>query len=311
MARASTVTHEAKMDIVSRIAAGADAVGVDELLIVREPFRIAERALQWMPLRAKVVVCEIDITHTELDTQSAIREFLDRGVTHVVALGGDGTHRIIAKTAPDLYLVPLSTGTNNAFPLNVEPTIAGMIGGLAAQGSLDDPVLSTRSKVAHLTIDSQLQDIGLIDIARVTDDFVGNYRPFDTENLRELVLTRAHPDAIGMSAIGGLLSPIHESDDAGLWIRMGKGRKQLAPISPGLLKQVDIANYKQLSLDEAIQLEPHGLVAIDGDRLYDLSEAEDVSVELRRDGPFVFNVDACMRYAVGAGLVNDLDERKR
>ena len=40
-ARASNMTHEAKRDIVARVAAGAEAVGVTDLYISREPFRIA------------------------------------------------------------------------------------------------------------------------------------------------------------------------------------------------------------------------------------------------------------------------------
>ena len=47
------MTHEAKRDMVARLAAGADALGVDEILIVREPFSIAEKALQHMKLKAK------------------------------------------------------------------------------------------------------------------------------------------------------------------------------------------------------------------------------------------------------------------
>ena len=44
-ARATNMTHEAKRDIVARVAAGADAVGVKDIYIAREPFRIAEGAL--------------------------------------------------------------------------------------------------------------------------------------------------------------------------------------------------------------------------------------------------------------------------
>ena len=43
-ARATNMTHEAKRDIVARVAAGADAVGVTDIYIAREPFRIAEGA---------------------------------------------------------------------------------------------------------------------------------------------------------------------------------------------------------------------------------------------------------------------------
>ena len=43
-ARATNMTHEAKRDIVARIAAGADSVGVTDIFVMREPFRIASLA---------------------------------------------------------------------------------------------------------------------------------------------------------------------------------------------------------------------------------------------------------------------------
>ncbi len=55
-ARASNMTHEAKRDMVARVAAGAEAVGVTDLYISREPFRIATLALQHMGLDLRVHV---------------------------------------------------------------------------------------------------------------------------------------------------------------------------------------------------------------------------------------------------------------
>ena len=52
-ARASTMTHETKRDWVARIATGLDAAGVEEIFILREPARLASRALPWQPPRGK------------------------------------------------------------------------------------------------------------------------------------------------------------------------------------------------------------------------------------------------------------------
>ncbi|GIS97399.1 MAG: hypothetical protein CM1200mP24_06830 [Gammaproteobacteria bacterium] len=54
-ARASSMTHEHKRDMVARVAAGADSAGVEEIYVVKEPFRIASMALEWMKLNAKVI----------------------------------------------------------------------------------------------------------------------------------------------------------------------------------------------------------------------------------------------------------------
>lgn len=301
-ARASMVTHEAKMDCVARIAAGADAMGIDEILIVREPFRIAERALEWMSLNADVTLLDIELTHDMADTERSISAFCSHGVDHVVALGGDGTHRIIVKTAPNIYLVPLSTGTNNVFPLTVEATIAGEVAALGAQGLLPHSRFCRRAKVAKLAVDTRIRDIGLIDVVRIEDDFVGNYRPFDPAKLREMVLTRAEPDAIGMSPIGGLMDPVVAEDDCGLYVRFGEGCSRRVPLSPGYFRDVHIAKTCRLPLGRSCEFASSGLIAIDGDRLHRIEAGERVSIEVNRDGPYVYDVAASMRFAAEQGL---------
>lgn len=296
-ARASTVTFEAKMDCVARIAAGADAMCIDEIVVTREPFRIAERALEWMDLDAKVTLLDIGLKHDLSDTERAIRAFQAQGVDHIVALGGDGTHRIIARTAPDICLIPLSTGTNNVFPLNVEPTIAGQVATLGARGLLPKKNLRKRVKIAKLTIGERIADLGLIDVVRVEEDFVGNFRPFDTSKLKEMVLTRAEPDAIGMSPIGGLVQPVEERDEFGLYVKLGAGRPRRVPVSPGHFRNVQVAETKSLKFGERRTLEGRGLIAIDGDRLHQIEEGEHVSVTVAREGPYVYDVREAMHYA--------------
>ena len=53
-ARATTMTHEVKRDLVARIALGLDAMGVDEIMILKEPYRVSSGALEILPLRARV-----------------------------------------------------------------------------------------------------------------------------------------------------------------------------------------------------------------------------------------------------------------
>ena len=54
------------------------------------------------------------------------------GVAAIVVLGGDGTHRVVAKACGDVPICALSTGTNNAFPEMRETTVAGLATGLVA-----------------------------------------------------------------------------------------------------------------------------------------------------------------------------------
>ena len=87
-ARASNVTHEAKMDMVARIAVGADQVGIDELYIFDEPFRISTQALAWVDLKAKIKTLNLSLCHGPGDTEEAMAKLRAEGVNTVVALGG-------------------------------------------------------------------------------------------------------------------------------------------------------------------------------------------------------------------------------
>ena len=73
------MTHEAKRDMVARLAAGADALGVDEIIIVREPFSIAEKALQHMKLKTRVRLLDLPVTNSATDSENAVTAFIELG----------------------------------------------------------------------------------------------------------------------------------------------------------------------------------------------------------------------------------------
>ena len=302
-ARATNMTHEAKRDIVARVAAGADATGVRDIYVTAEPFRIASMALSLLPLSARVHVLETELRHDARDTEAAVAAFLDVGVGTLVTLGGDGTNRALARAARDVNLIPLSTGTNNVFPTLVEPTIAGMVAGLAARGALDGR--RERCKLLHVRFSDGVTDVGLVDAAHLEGDFVGNLLPFDAAKLRRLLLTRAEPDAIGMSPIGGLLEVVDAGDDAGLLVEVGPGRPVNAPLSPGLFERVDVAGATRIPFDTPVVFRGEGVLALDGDRDHWLRKGRSATVSIRRDGPWVIDVPGAMRWAVSQGLLGD------
>lgn len=305
-ARASNMTHEAKRDIVARVAAGADAMGATDIYIAREPFNIASKALEFMDLKARVHTIEYPITNTAKDTEAMIHRFVAEGCKTVVSLGGDGTNRAIVRANSDLDLIPISTGTNNVFPMLVEPTIAGMVAGLNARGVLDDTDLALKqaAKVLHIETPRAI-DIGLIDAVLLADDKVGNLLPFDADRLRRMVLTRAEPNAIGMSPIGGFIDPVYAADDEGLRIDMGPGGQVVhAPLSPGLFKPIPVIETERVALEQRVEFSGPGVIALDGDRDHDLAAGEVAWVTVRRDGPRVFDTNATMRWAVAAGMMS-------
>lgn len=307
-ARASTMTFEAKRDAVARIAAGADAAGATDIFVVEEPFRLATMALQWMQLAARVHVLKTPITNTAADTEAAVAAFLDAGATTIVSLGGDGTNRIIARTAKDIDLVPLSTGTNNVFPVLVEPTLAGMAAGLAARGLLPED-LRPRCKLLHVAAANGAEDVAVVDAVLLADDFTGNLRQFDADRLRRILLLRAEPDAIGTSPIGGFLDVVTADDDCGLLLETTPTAASppavpvLAPLSPGWFRTVNVVAARRIPFDEPVPFEGKGVLALDGDREHKLAPAEPAGVRIRRDGPCVLRVGPALRYAARQGLL--------
>ena len=310
-ARATNMTHEAKRDMVARIAAGADAVGVSHIHVAREPFRIAAEALSMLPLRAKVHVVETPLRHDARDTEAVIRAFLEAGVTTVVTLGGDGTNRAIARVARDIDLIPISVGTNNVFPAMVEPTTAGMVAGLVAAdrfgSSTEDCPFRTRCKLLHVRLTDGTTDVGLVDAALLAGDVVGNMLPFDANRLRRILLTRSEPDAVGTSAIGGLVDVVDADDDCGLLVELGGnrgGRVVNAPLSPGLFSHIEVVAAHRIPFDTPVLFPGPGVLALDGDRDHRLGNHDAATLQIRRDGPWVIDVPAAMRLAVREGMMH-------
>ncbi len=301
-ARATNMTHEAKRDLVARIAAGADAMGATDIYVTREPFRIASAALEQMNLNARVHVLEFKLRSDASDTETSVHRFLAEGVRTIVSLGGDGTNRAMVRASCDYHLIPLSTGTNNVFPMLVEPTIAGMVAALQARGLLPEH-LSRRAKVLHVR-SPRGNDVGLIDAVLLERDHVGNLLPFDAGRLRQILLTRAEPDALGMSPIGGLIQPVYAEDDGGLLLHMGPGGYEFeAPLSPGSFQTVQVSTVTPIRMGVAVPFRGKGVLALDGDRDHRLEVDESAVVEIRRDGPQIVDVRAAMRHAVAEGMI--------
>ena len=316
-ARASNMTHQAKRDIVARIACGADAAGAQEIYTTREPYRIASQALEHIDLNTRVECLDVGVANDASDTERAVAAYLEAGCKILVSLGGDGTNRAIVRAlmqqlgasgCREISLIPLSTGTNNVFPVLLEPTVAGMAAGFAASGQLPLETLGFYAKVLHVSLSEGTatdvaMDVALIDAVLLRSDHVGNLLPFEAEKIDQLVLSRAEPDAVGMSPIGGYLEPVGARDDAGLLVTMQGQHRFKAPLSPGLFREVAVESWQRLGFEMPVLLHGPGVLALDGDRDHKLRQGSHARVTLRRDGPLILDVPAIMRFAQAQGMI--------
>ena len=168
-ARASVFDNQEKTAMVRRCLVGVRAMGDAPIRYLPDANRLVEAALDELGFDAEPL--DIVPTRSAADTTRAACAL--RGATVVVTLGGDGTNRAFAKGWLDAPLIPLSTGTNNAFPVMREATTAGAAAGVLASGAVPVEAVAARAKVIHVEIEEEPRDIALIDAVLTQERFVG------------------------------------------------------------------------------------------------------------------------------------------
>ena len=309
LGRALQQTPEMKRNLIQRAVVGAVAAGARRVLLMRDVFRTAESAIEGLRLHAEVALLDTPTETTPEDTRNAARRLRDEGCGAVIVLGGDGTHRQVTLAWPDAPMVALSTGTNNVFPQMLEATSAGAAAGLVACGVVSRGEVARRCKLIEVEYADGERDRGLIDVAVLEGDHPGSLMSFDTDQLRDLVLSRAEPAAVGMSPIGGLLLPCMAGDEGGVALRCtapdGGGEPLLVPSSPGVYRTAYVAEARRVADGEWTPLRGPGVVAYDGDRMRTLAPGEEARARVIRDGPWVIDVPASLARAAALGTFKE------
>lgn len=239
------------------------------------------------------------------DTIKAANLMKEMKLDAIVVLGGDGTHRAVISACGDVPIAGISTGTNNAFPEAREPTITGLAVGLAVSGKIPARTAFMPNKKLVISINGQ-EDIALVDVAVVTERYVGARALWRTETFRELFVTFADPEVIGMSAIAGLLKPVTRLDGHGLHVRLSPKAKIVldTPIAPGYMRGIGIESFRAMPAGKKFCPSiAAGSIALDGERELSFSENDDVTIELVQNAFKTVNVSACMQYAARHGLM--------
>ncbi|MCI0437875.1 MAG: NAD(+)/NADH kinase [Chloroflexi bacterium] len=304
VAQGRFVPNQEKVNILKRVLAGLDAVGVERVVFMPDVGLLGRGAMDGMRLGLKVEFLEMTIFNEENDSTRAARLMADIGVGCLITLGGDGTNRAVAKGSGSVPLVPVSTGTNNVFPSMVEGTLAGLAAGVVACGLVDLAATSTVSKRLEIFVDGELADIALVDLAVSKERFVGARAIWDMDTIHEVFLARAEPASIGLSAIGAQLQPTSVADEHGMYLKIGPGGAiVLAPVVPGMVIPVEVERWRVVQVGESMEI---GLkpctIALDGERAFTVRETQEARVSLSRSGPLVVSVEAALREAALNGV---------
>ncbi|MEI7555545.1 NAD(+)/NADH kinase [Candidatus Chlorohelix sp.] len=303
VAEAWVVSNQEKVAIVRRLLRGLEAAGVEEVLFMPEPRGLCMEALNTLGSTALIgKVVDVYVTGKQEDSTRAAAKMVEDGVNCIITLGGDGTNRAVFKgCGSKAPLLPISTGTNNVFPEFQEGTTAGFAAGLLACGVINRDEACWRSKVLLVKKEGQVIDLALIDLALTIDSFIGARAVWDSVNLRELLLTRAQPWSIGLSAIGGAIHPVFTTDTFGLHISIGPGKEVLAPITPGIFSKVSVSRVQRFNLgdDYPLVIEQQMTLAFDGERDLVARPGETLIIQLSPDGPWVLDPTRALTAAIG------------
>ena len=316
VANAASLQITDRANIVLRVLAALRACGVTDVLMMPEKGGIRGHVERGV-VRARahgdtpypaIHLVDMPVTGTVADTHRAAAAMRQAGAAAIVVLGGDGTHRAVVAHCGNVPIAGISTGTNNAFPEHREPTITGLATGLAVTGQVPAPVAFSMNKRIDVCVNGgDVREIALVDVALVTERYIGARALYRTENFRELFVTFADPEVIGMSAIAGLLEPVARDESGGLMVRLATPEQRLAghcrtelraPIAPGMVTAVGVTDWRRMPAGVPFVPEVKaGSIALDGEREVSFSARDRVSLTLRDDAFRTVNVGGCMRFA--------------
>jgi predicted polyphosphate/ATP-dependent NAD kinase len=317
VAHASNMQITERANIVLRLLAGLGAVGIEQVVMMPENAGISHhvnRGLQRSGNLAEgrfpeVKYLDMHITASAQDSIQAARLMRDAGVSAIIVLGGDGTHRAVVSACGDIPIAGVSTGTNNAFPKFQEPTTVGMGVGLAVSDAALVDVAFKQNKILEVDVAGR-HEIALVDVAIVAERYIGARALWRTQNFKELYVTFAETGVIGMSVIAGLLDPVNRDKAEGRCVVFDSSERPCyllqAPIAPGVIEAVGIESWRVLEPDIAYPIaEEEGSIAFDGERELSFSKADRPTITLRTNAFRTVDIAACMEFGAQNRLLTD------
>jgi ATP-NAD kinase N-terminal domain len=299
VAHASLVPNHEKASIVRRLLHGLAAAGVDTVVYLADNAGIVAAAVDGGEPPLAMEPLDFRAHGWPSDSTEAARLLAAAGVGVIVTLGGDGTNRAVAAACGDVPLVAISTGTNNVFPTMVDGTVAGLAAGLVATGAVAPERVARRTKRVEVQAAGGA-DFALVDAAACTDQFVGTRAIWQVGRVRALVLTRAAPWSVGLSAIGGHLRPLGPEEPAGLYVELGDGPAVTAAVAPGVVARVPVGGWRLLELGEPVSFGGDArTVALDGER--ELAVSGEATAAVTGTGPRVVDIRAALEAGAGNG----------
>ena len=212
----------------------------------------------------------------------------------------------LQRAGPTSRLIPLSTGTNNAFPIWCEPTVAGLAAALVARGVVAVDEVSTPAKLVHVEVELRRPKSSVVSLGSPQRGFRRAGHRVDRcggrrRSVRRLARAvrpgddasaRAHPGRSG----GDRLLRRRRSAAS------GDRRRRSRPVRDGAARRrgTDAAagghgtgslrggrhprSIALVRLGEPVKVDGPVILAFDGERKRRLLEGDRATLTIRRDG---------------------------
>lgn len=311
VSHATVVDNNEKINIVKRIILAAQGAGVKGVVIMPDTFLIGYKASEALKsskeLKIPVEILDMRIKGNVEDTILAARLMEENKVQCIIALGGDGTSRAVAKSITTTPLISISTGTNNVYPEMLEGTVVGIAAAAVSTRTSNLGQSCRRDKRIEILKDGKMLDIALVDCVISKQTYIGSRAIWDPEDIQSVIVSRANPASIGFSTIVGVKKIIGEDDDFGASINVNVGEFQLvAPIAAGTMKEIRVDEPLIHPLDEtfSMSMDYKGIMALDGEREIPFKKGDIFEFKITRDGPYRVNIKKTIESAQLNGFFN-------
>lgn len=304
VSHATVIDNNEKVNIVERIILAAQECGVGKVWMMPDTYQIGYKAkdnlMTTKELKAEVEILDLKMSGTLKDTIETAKVMEEIGAGCIVALGGDGTHRAIAKGIKKTPLIGVSTGTNNVYPEMIEGTVAGMAAAVVASKKYNQSDICKKDKRIEIFKDEKMIDIALVDVVLSKNVFIGAKAIWNIEDISKIIVSRGHPASIGFSSLVGCKKIVREADDLGICIDLAKDKYEIiAPIAAGLVKTIKMGEPEIIELDKEYEYlaENKGVIALDGEREITFKKGDRFIFKITRSGPFRVDIKKTLETA--------------
>ena len=317
---AGHMSHAARVDVLHKVSSAALENGAARVLIANDTGGLGAAVAARIGESAELI--GDFVTGTRKDTTRAAALMRKRGCGALVVLGGDGTCRDVAMGWPDAPLIALAAGTNNVYPLSLDPVAVGTAAGLVASGSvpLDAVVAPSRRLIVHISGSdiagsdvngSDDERIALVDIAVIRGQVVGARAVLNAADVIAVVAAVSTPLASGMSSIPGRIAPLAPDDPDAIVVHLcppsQASREVRVPLVPGSFATVGVASVQRLRRGAPVDFDGPMVLAFDGERDVLVRPGEVARVWVDDQGPLKINVEKVLLLGAHRGAFDRKD----